>query len=1206
MASSLASSSVLSAEVGQAITAFLAGAYEDEKVSLVEVTLPPAILSPFIANPPSLRLVDLIKNLGSSFTAEDEMERSRAVVLLSLLVTTLVSEHSSSSSVLFDKQATTTLAKFFASKLEDGNVVADSIAKTTNAITEIVPGSAPEARRKKYPPGTEMLVTSIRALTALAKLEKFASEAAKVTTESLLAHSNPRLHPQAVRFLIYLLMDTLLSRHRQALKSMGSPFLTGYIELVEGEKDPRNLVYIFAMDRVLLVEWEMDKEMIEAFFDVTYCYFPITFRPPPDDPYGISTNTLRLALRKALTSSPLLAPHALPLLIEKMQASGGNAKRDTLETLEEVLPIFGRSAALAHIKDLWEGFKIEIMHATDDATAICSTKALESLLFVLYVGEEEAQGVATEMVADMLDELEEPSKQQAKPAAAILATMIRATSATSKLAIFATLDQLFTMYKDPEEPSVRGPILDHITTIIKAIQETYQGPSDMEEGERREEAEVKDEGRFTFDKPSSATVVSKKKVEGSGKRTYEGDHRPLDTFRDVLLSTLAHGLKTSSTRVASIGLFVTLSHIDFLDPSELRHLCDSVNELLIDPDAEQVRVQTLEGLRELGNKKVIEESTLPLLFGLLPDRIAGQGNDKVKGDIRRSLGGLARLCDSTELFDMMIVRLSTKLDLVCASAEERESNIGYARGIVNTIRIVLEEKMKRKDRDTARYGSLIPRLIGNVVEASLRSTKDRLAVAVDRFVIQDIGSLVTLLTRCLDVTKQREMSLGLYSFLMNGDLSFLSQQSSILSRFLSSSSISHLDLFSADVTSAQRDTLHTLVSALVALKKEVPGPSEDMPGFISRVLQWTLASQTHLQERAGSALLANSINKYIAEPISSSFEAMLHSMWTDEIDRDEMQVDGVSGKVVHRQKRAVRLWLTMARGLLVRNSPTGLTMMDSILSLLRGATTLPNAVIKEAARGLGKVTAEDEVLCKENGSVIRLLYKQRFVTYVLPKLLEGFHHTRSSTSVTSPTSSASSSSSSSIHLIAICSLLPSLPKATLLEKLTEIFPLLILALDLQDDESVKSSAANVLTLATAVGKRERDETISTSNAQALHKGHYTSDETISIKEKRNSLDLVKDQVSAIIKRLLAILTSKSSSSLGEEKSAEGSKIAALRCLAMQAKSIDYPTLHPYKTVVLKVLGEKGTGVDDAKRSVRLEAVETRDAWFVLKGAGEDE
>src|ERR1700733_15836474 len=35
----------------------------------------------------------------------------------------------------------------------------------------------------------------------------------------------------------------------------------------------------------------------QSLFNITFCYFPITFRPPPNDPYGITTEDLRLALR---------------------------------------------------------------------------------------------------------------------------------------------------------------------------------------------------------------------------------------------------------------------------------------------------------------------------------------------------------------------------------------------------------------------------------------------------------------------------------------------------------------------------------------------------------------------------------------------------------------------------------------------------------------------------------------------------------------------------------------------------------------------------------------------------------------------------------------------------------------------------------------------------------------------------------------------
>jgi DNA repair/transcription protein MET18/MMS19 len=41
------------------------------------------------------------------------------------------------------------------------------------------------------------------------------------------------------------------------LKEMGSEFLTGYINLADGEKDPRNLMLAFAIDRVIGIEFDI-------------------------------------------------------------------------------------------------------------------------------------------------------------------------------------------------------------------------------------------------------------------------------------------------------------------------------------------------------------------------------------------------------------------------------------------------------------------------------------------------------------------------------------------------------------------------------------------------------------------------------------------------------------------------------------------------------------------------------------------------------------------------------------------------------------------------------------------------------------------------------------------------------------------------------------------------------------------------------------
>ena len=42
-----------------------------------------------------------------------------------------------------------------------------------------------------------------------------------------------------------------------ALKEMGKAFVKGYMELVSGEKDPRNLMIIFSNIKVILVEFDI-------------------------------------------------------------------------------------------------------------------------------------------------------------------------------------------------------------------------------------------------------------------------------------------------------------------------------------------------------------------------------------------------------------------------------------------------------------------------------------------------------------------------------------------------------------------------------------------------------------------------------------------------------------------------------------------------------------------------------------------------------------------------------------------------------------------------------------------------------------------------------------------------------------------------------------------------------------------------------------
>ena len=48
-----------------------------------------------------------------------------------------------------------------------------------------------------------------------------------------------------------------MSQHRTALKDMGEESIIGIIDLVGGEKDPRNLMIIFSILKVVMMEWDI-------------------------------------------------------------------------------------------------------------------------------------------------------------------------------------------------------------------------------------------------------------------------------------------------------------------------------------------------------------------------------------------------------------------------------------------------------------------------------------------------------------------------------------------------------------------------------------------------------------------------------------------------------------------------------------------------------------------------------------------------------------------------------------------------------------------------------------------------------------------------------------------------------------------------------------------------------------------------------------
>ncbi|EPQ29765.1 uncharacterized protein PFL1_02438 [Pseudozyma flocculosa PF-1] len=1191
-----------------------------------------------------------------------------------------------------------------------------------------------------------------------APVKGFGLEQAHAVCTALFQHVKPSDHPQSLRFLVYRLLDSLVAHHRNSLKSYrdpnshstgdgptamdldkqqrgdddaeddddedddikkklpaearpdrceGKPFLKGYVRLVTGEKDPRNLMVLFGVDKVLLTEWQMDREMTEAFFDITFCYFPITFRPPPDDPYGITSDDLKLALRAALCASPAMAPLGYPLLLEKLSAAGGPAKLDTLRTIIAAAPVYGRAAADANAKRLWEGLKIEIFHATDDETCDLSCDALTTLLHVLYDGIDPPQGIAPRMVHDCLVELEEPGKSLAKAAIKVLGCMVRASPSTAYLATYGFMDQMMKMFAEPADLAMRTPILNGVGEVLEALARVYRASEAVQASKDRDRAETAaaSPAALTVPKTDATAANDASFREGSGqmlpakdlRRSYQGDNRPLDAFLGDLLSSLSNGLRSTSYRRSALMAYSSVVAISilststatapaaptasddarpkpFLSADETAFLTREVAELLTSVKGDDVREEALCAIEVVANEraaggpagksatsKLIEEIVLPVLLEGLPERMlpsqdpesrtAGQPVDELEGlldqskaSIRRSLGAISHLCVAPHLFDAVVVKLFTRLELCCvpisrsagilgvddtteedkpleAIEEEvralEEANLGYARGLILTLQTLLDEKKRRGHRDLAKYGqALPPRLVvlalsglEAAAEADVESSSPRrLGIGAHAQIIADSARLLGTLVKALDTAKQRELLVILNKTFSGGakpiPVGGADGGNNGASLIPSNSPLGNGNFRPFDVednassfSKAKRDSLALFSAAVVASGKEagIPSLGDASSGgdgsaalaFVRQLLRWTLNSGvSELQAQAGMWMLCSCINKHVDDTqaaVAAEFESLADELWRTEV-LPVSSGDAAPDPV--RRRRAQQAWMWMARGFSVKASKQGDRMIGRVLDEIFDAPAgdAARADDKDPRWAAAKHASRSlEIVARTEDGVVT---KANGFTI---RLLSRQRFFSSLLPRLIRGNGSGSAWTKTLYLIALSSLLPYLPPQTISDQLVELFPLLIQALSLPDARA-RMSAADGILVSVEVGRRLRAAPASASATALGGSGSATS---------KDPTDLVVSHLSTLVRRLLE-------NAREARHVVATTRIAALRALSSIATALPAAEVQRYKVEVLKALAAPGTGIDDPKRKVRERAVDCRDAWFEVGSAKQDE
>ncbi|OCF43478.1 DNA repair/transcription protein MET18/MMS19 [Kwoniella heveanensis CBS 569] len=1005
-------------------------------------------------------LLEVIKALGEYLTSPEDDVRLKGLTFLSNLLKVITPSK-------VNRQATATLTNFYLSKLDD----------------------------------FDSLPPALQGLTILSKLPTFDDSAAVDVYKGIVENVNMKSYVQATRHLVYVLFDSLLATHRSALKEMGTAFVNSYTKMVDGEKDPRNLMLLFSIDRVILLEFDV-KDHIEDFFDITFCYFPISFRPPPNDPYGITAEDLKLALRKCMAASPYFAKMALPLFLEKFSTSTGQSMKDLMLSIAACIPVYGAEAVRERGSELWEGIKTEVFYSSDTSIEAAALSAFESLIRALYPTEKEpATGLAQDIIKECLAILNEPEKSQAMAATKILAAMLRASVSAGIFAFSQVFPQLFKQFNTPPLPSHRAPLLSTISSLLIAAQSVY-----TPESVRRQSQE-----------------------------------RSLEPFRGGILDVLREGLRTEGLKGPAIkGSEACVQIAGFWGREEVEDVVRGMNDILINDNDPETRAEAVSALTTIStfHPTVIEAITLPLMFHSLPDTAPPASDFTGRDKYRSILGSLTELCAQPALFQTLVIRVTTKLDLLASSspAQDADDNMGekldgrectvvYAWDLLNSLVKVIEQKTKAKHIDLSRYfDQLIPRIWTLVISAAGPRTGGDQPLFRDRRLLALVGRIGEQMIYELSSERQSKWLEAVYNAFEKGAWAEVVHAKAQVR--LSGSSLRN------GASSSEQDLIALYSTAIQGLKNDVRLPFDQLAAFLSSKVHWTIrVARDQWQVKYALDLICAFVNKREAE-LRDSLEDVLTNIWNVEVQD--------TSKDLEVRKRALLVYLHIVKALALLRAPLAYTALDRVIEILNLSNLDPDYV-GYAASGFG-------ILASGKGKshlTAKLLHAQKLWNHVLAKLIAG--------------DKEASGKDRLVYLVAFASLLPLVPASLCLSDLSTILPLILRSLSLSDPKQ-RTNAITTLTsiLETASDSKEVDKAI---HAKAV------------------------DMVQSLLKSALIEADVPSSPKV---------RIAALAALSLFPDVIRFEALHTQKSTVIKQLGR---ALDDPLRSVRKEAVECRAKWY---------
>ncbi|KAI7861938.1 RNAPII transcription regulator C-terminal-domain-containing protein [Spinellus fusiger] len=753
-------------------------------------------------------------------------------------------------------------------------------------------------------------------------------------SNNVFVRNGNKKHQNGLRYKLLVLLKTLLHTHVTDLQQAKVEFIGGFVSLLDGEKDPRNLMVAFETVLFIIDKFDISQH-IEDLFDVLFCYFPIGFNAPPNNPLEITTEDLKISLRRCLAATPYFANYATPLLMEKLITVTGSAKKDVIDTISLCAPVYGAHAFLPHTVELFDILVNEVCQTSDLSMETSVLGAIHSVVATLGTGisianiRDPVEKSIDALLDQCVNKLKEPQLRYAKVSASILRAIASASDPACTSVVNLTCPLLQTMFENTSSIDRKSTLLSIFIEILQASKTLYGSIEDTD-----------------FDRDFQTPLLYYKQV-----------------LLDLFVSSLNRGESRENDLILmslkGIRLMVVMKQ--FLSEQEMETIAIQLSRMIkkTSDEARTLLVSSLAVLAKL-NLTYVKNHAFSQLFDMLPEH--EKPTDKT---YINTLDALKQLTITPFIFNTIVA--SQLLEKIDASLRVLDQTTDYVHDLLRTM-LELFQKMAPKNSKTIQLGQHIffPHIMAESIKSTLNySNSWQLCTPL----VDVVSLLMAAIVRHSIPSHQKSLLAIAFHLFVDGDMSSLNLEPADSTHFMlfSSTCISPPTIPSIDIS--------LLFTAIVSnVQKDVILPTKSYSEFIKTLVQTILNTPNDKKRIALIKLFAVIINKWGNPELME----LVSSVTTTYLDPAFESSNNCTKEV------ALSLTLWMAKALTIQGHSLGFQMVDRILSQCRSPELGHSAAI-----GFSTILQDDELLLnKQSHAVISILYKQRIFNYTTPKLIE--------------------------------------------------------------------------------------------------------------------------------------------------------------------------------------------------------------------------